>query len=234
MSSEIKIHYEDEFILIVDKPNNVLVHHSYYARNIEDDSLLQLIQKQELIKTHPINRLDRKTSGLILLAKSKEVVAEFQQLFTNNEITKKYLALVRGHVLTNGVIDSPVKNERGNYKDAVSKYSPLNHFELNIPVKPYSVSRYTLLSFEPITGRTHQLRIHANKMAHPIIGDHKHGNRHHNRMFEETLELPNLFLHSHQLSFKHPITEKQIEITCDVPSFWNKFLSNELLTTIVL
>ena len=68
-----------------------------------------------------------------------------------------------------GESDSPVKNERGNYKEAQSLYRPLKHYLLNIPVKPYSTSRYTLLEFIPVTGRTHQLRIHANKLSHPII-----------------------------------------------------------------
>ncbi len=233
MSTEIDILYEDESILIVDKPNNVLVHHSYYARNIEDDSLLQVLQKQNQGKLYPVNRLDRKTSGIILLCKAKEKVSLFQDLFTKNEIKKTYLALVRGHILESGKIDSPVKNERGNYKEAQSLYRPLKHYVLNIPVKPYSTSRYTLLEFIPVTGRTHQLRIHANKLSHPIIGDHKHGNRHHNKMFEETLGLPNLFLHSHQLSFIHPIAETKIDITCDTPPFWQTFLENELLDTIV-
>lgn len=234
MNLQIEICFEDDDILIVNKPNNILVHHSYYARNIEDDSLLQLLQKQDEGKVYPVNRLDRKTSGLILLSKSKEVVSDFQALFTENEITKKYLAIVRGHITEAGIIDSPVKNERGNYKEAKSLYKPIKHYDLEIPVKPFPASRYTLVEFQPITGRTHQLRIHANKLAHPIVGDHKHGNRHHNKMFEETLSLPNLFLHSHQLSFKHPKTDALIDIICEVPEFWNTFYANELLTTTVL
>lgn len=223
MGLQIEVLYEDDFIMVLNKPNNVLVHHSYYARNIEDDSLLELAEQNNLGKLYPINRLDRKTSGLILLAKAKEFVAEFQNLFTESKIQKKYRALVRGHVMENGVIDSPVKNERGNYKEATSKYQPLEYFTLPIPVAPYPSSRYTLLEFEPITGRTHQLRIHANKIAHPIIGDHKYGNRHHNAMFENILQLPDLFLHSYSLEFIHPRTSQNISITRNPPAFWDKF-----------
>jgi len=223
MNIPIEVLFEDEYITILNKPNNVLVHHSYYARNITDDSLIELAEQNNLGKLYPINRLDRKTSGLILLAKQKEFVSEFQNLFTENKIQKKYLALVRGHVLEGGTIDSPVKNERGNYKDATSIYQPLEYFTLNIPVQPYSTSRYTLLEFQPITGRTHQLRIHANKIAHPIIGDHKYGNRHHNAMFENQLNLPNLFLHSYSLEFTHPFSKKQIAITSPPPQFWTVF-----------
>lgn len=220
MDSRISILYEDDQIIAVSKPNNVLVHHSYYSRNIKDDSLLQILEKQIGSKFYPINRLDRKTSGVILLSKSKEQVSIFQELFNNKTITKIYHALVRGHVLETTEINSPVKNEIGNYKDAQSLIRPIEYFSVDIPVEPYPTSRYTLLEMSPITGRTHQLRIHANKISHPIIGDHKYGNRHHNRMFEEKLELPNLFLHCKETSFTHPLSNEKIQITAGYPSFW--------------
>lgn len=221
MIGTIDILYEDDFIIAVNKPNNVLVHHSHYARNILDDSLLQLLKKQKEAAFYPINRLDRKTSGIVLLCKDKEKVSLFQDLFNQKKITKVYYALVRGHVEPM-TIDSPVKNERGNYKAAVSKVAPIETYTVDIPVKPYPASRYTLLEMQPITGRTHQLRIHANKIAHPIIGDHKYGNRHHNKMFEEKLGFQNLFLHCKTNRFEHPITSEQIEIEAPFPTFWSE------------
>lgn len=226
MTGPIDIVYEDNWLIVVNKPNNVLVHHSYYARNIEDDSLLQLLKKGLGLTFYPINRLDRKTSGIVLLAKEKEYVSLFQELFENQKIKKIYHALVRGHVMDEMVIDSPVKNERGNYKEALSKVHPMAYYNLNIPVEPYPTSRYTLLEMTPITGRTHQLRIHANKIAHPIIGDHKYGNRHHNRMFEEKFKLPNLFLHSKSTEFIHPFTNEKIELHAQLPEFWSKCFEN--------
>jgi len=226
----VTILYEDEQVIIVNKPNNVLVHHSYYARNIQDESLLQILNNQLQKKFYPIHRLDRKTSGLLLLAKEKEYVSQWQSMIENNEINKRYLAIVRGHVLSPSSIKSPVKNERGNYKSAHSEIKPLTHFELGIPVAPYPTSRYSLVQFSPITGRTHQLRIHANKISHPIIGDHKYGNRHHNRMFEEQLNLPNLFLHAYSLTFEHPNSGKQIEVEQYPPSFWKDFLNQQFLS----
>lgn len=230
MNLEINILYEDEYLFIIDKPNNVLVHHSYYARNIEDDSLVQILEKQLGAKLFPINRLDRKTSGIILFTRNKDQVSRFQELFDRNEINKVYHSLLRGHLMESIIIDSPVKNERGNYREAQSIFKPIKHLVLDIPVQPYPTSRYTLAELTPITGRTHQLRIHANKIAHPIIGDHKYGNRHHNRMFEEQLGLPNLFLHSFQTSFVHPFTGKEVMITCEYPDFWSYFFENQLLT----
>lgn len=215
--------FEDDFCLIVNKPSNLLVHHSYYARNIEEDSLAEILRNQG-ITSFPVHRLDRKTSGLILFAKKKEDVSVFQALFEENKIEKKYLALLRGHLSENGIIDSPVKNDRGNYKEAETHFTCIKQIELAIPVPPYETSRYSLVEFTPKTGRMHQLRIHANKIAHPIIGDPKYGNRHHNHMFIAKFGIDKLFLHAKSLEFIHPFTKENLKIEVDVPEFWNLIL----------
>ena len=185
--------------------------------------MVQLLKLQGFESPIPVHRLDRKTSGILLLAKNKEYVKAFQELFESQKIAKKYIALVRGHVIESGIIDSPVKNERGNYKEALTIYNCLEHIELPIAVEPYETARYSYVEFEPKTGRMHQLRIHANKISHPIVGDHKYGNRHHNRMFDEKLGLPNLFLHAFKLEFKHPFTGSGLTLNANKPDFWNKF-----------
>lgn len=217
--------FEDEYCLVVFKPSNLIVHHSYYARNIEETSLTDLIREQGWLEACPVHRLDRKTSGLILFSKKAEWVADFQKLFENGEIEKKYLALLRGHLEAQGSIDSPVKNDRGNYKEALTKFTCLEHFERQYIISPYENQRYSLVEFVPITGRMHQLRIHANKIAHPIINDPKYGNRHHNHYFQETLGIHELFLHAHSLKFKQPFTGELIELQEPLPDFWNRFLS---------
>jgi tRNA pseudouridine65 synthase len=200
------------------------VHHSYYARNIKDDSLLQMLRQQFKDENfYPVHRLDRKTSGLILLSKSKKNVSKFQDLFDSKKITKKYKALVRGYSNDVGVIDTPIKNNETNiYKDAITYYKTLHRYELNIPVTPYSTARYSLIELEPKTGRTHQIRKHLNKISHPIIGDHKYGNRHHNQMFEKEFNIDNLFLQAYQLEFKHPFIDKFITISVNLPKFWKE------------
>jgi tRNA pseudouridine65 synthase len=219
----IDIIFEDDHCIVANKPNNVLVHHSYYARNITDDSLLQILKQQTGHKFYPVHRLDRKTSGLILLAKKKEFVSKFQELFDNKEISKKYVALVRGYCNDSGIIDSRVKNpDTGVYKDALTHYKLINKVETDVAVHPYSTSRYSIIELEPKTGRTHQLRKHLNKIAHPIIGDHKYGNRHHNQMFTERFNIDNLYLHAKSLQFLHPFTDKEIKLNSELPEFWNK------------
>jgi tRNA pseudouridine65 synthase len=218
-----RIIFEDKHCIIYNKPSNLLVHHSYYARNIEEVSLIQMLKEEGFPEIHPVHRLDRKTSGLIILSKDKTNIPMFQNLFTETKVKKTYIALVRGHVAEQGIIDTPVKNERGNYKEALSHFSCIKHITLNIPVKPYNESRYSYIELEPKTGRMHQLRIHANKISHPIIGDPKHGNRHHNHMFIEKFNISNLFLHASQLEFDHPITGETLKLTAPLPDFWNHF-----------
>lgn len=224
---KIEIIFEDAYILVVNKPNNVLIHKSYYARNIKAPTLLEVLKEQTGFTLFPVHRLDRKTSGVLVLAKQKEYVAEFQELFNTNTIQKTYIAIVRGLVGEKSVINSPVKNpDTKVYKEAETACNPLFTKELNIPVHPYETSRYSLVTLKPATGRMHQLRIHMNKVSHPIVGDYKYGDRFHNRMFENEYDCHNLFLHAVSLEFPHPKTQKKIALKATFPSDWKKILEN--------
>lgn len=220
----IAICFEDEYIIAVNKPNNVLVHHSSIARNQSDEkSLVELIYEQFQEHYYPIHRLDRKTSGIILFAKNKADVATFQKLFLENEIQKTYHGIVRGYVTESGEIDTPVKGRDANvHKDALTYFKCLKTAELNIPVHPYAHARYSLVELSPKTGRMHQLRIHMNKISHPLIGDPKYGDRFHNRMFVTEFDCDTLFLHAKTLRFMHPFTQVLQHITATYPENWNK------------
>ena len=220
MSLEIII--EDDYIICVNKPNNVLVHHAFLSRNVGDeDSLLQLIEKQMGIKVYPVHRLDRKTSGLILLAKEKEYVSKFQELFTEKQIQKIYFGVVRGFSPESKTIDSPVKGRDANvHKEALTYLRTLANITLNIPVKPYDSSRYSLVEFLPQTGRMHQLRVHSNKISHPLIGDAKYGDKNHDVMFEENFGWKNLFLHAGKLEFTHPFSSEKMILKGAFPKDW--------------
>lgn len=218
----IPILYQDDYCVLVNKPNNVLVHHAHHSRNkIDEDSLLQLLQNQLNLKLYPIHRLDRKTSGIILLAKDTSYVSKFQELFTSGKIQKIYYAIVRGFAPNEMIIDSPVKGRDADvYKDAETHLRNLNQIQLEIPVKPYPTSRYSLVELQPKTGRLHQLRIHMNKISHPIIGDPKYGDKNHNVMFENTLQAPHLLLHAGSLEFYHPFLEQTILQKAFFPKEW--------------
>lgn len=223
---KIEILFEDETIVIVNKSNNVLIHNSYYARNIKDATLLEILHKQLELNLYPVHRLDRKTSGLLILAKQKENVAVFQKLFNENEIQKTYIAIVRGFVTERLLINTPVKNpDTLVYKDAETLCIPIKTIELNIPVHPYETSRYSLVELKPATGRMHQLRIHMNKISNPIVGDYKYGDRFHNRMFENEFNCQYLFLHAISLKFEHPITKEKMNVHAQVPKDWTEIFN---------
>jgi tRNA pseudouridine65 synthase len=214
--------FEDQFIICVNKPNNMVVHHAYHSRNVADETcLLQLIQAEKGIKVYPIHRLDRKTSGIILLAKETTNVSKFQELFTNNEIEKTYYGVVRGFSPESKIIDSPVKGRDASiHKDALTYLKTLEQIVLEIPVKPYDSSRYSLVELKPKTGRMHQLRVHTNKISHPLIGDIKYGDKNHDLMFEENFGWKNMFLHAGHLKFKHPFSEEVLILKANFPKDW--------------
>lgn len=214
--------YEDDFVVAVAKPNNMLVHHSFMARNqSEEQTLVALLQEKYEHQYFPVHRLDRKTSGIVLCAKEKRFVADFQALFTSDQIQKVYHGIVRGFSPENGVIDSPVKGRDANvHKEALTHFETLANVTLPIPVQPFSESRYSLVKLLPKTGRMHQLRVHLNKINHPLIGDPKYGDRFHNRMFQAEFGMSNLFLHASSLSFQHPFLAEKISIQCPFPKDW--------------
>lgn len=219
---KIEILFEDSYILVVNKPANVLIHNSYYARNIKEPTLLDLLKLQTHKELYPIHRLDRKTSGVLVLAKQKEYVFQFQELFNANAITKTYLAIVRGFFEMPKIVNSPVKNpDTKVYKDAETFCEPLLTKLFDKPVHPYSTSRYSLIKLTPSTGRMHQLRIHMNKISHPIVGDYKYGDRFHNRMFETEFGCYNMFLHANTLQFTHPKTGNYLCFKAAIPKNWS-------------
>lgn len=222
----LQILFEDDYIIAVHKPNNMLVHHSAMANNqLDEKSMVQLLLEQLHLKLYPIHRLDRKTSGIILFAKEKEFVKDFQALFVNNQIQKTYFGLVRGFIPESGKIDSPVKGRDANaHKEALTYFKRKEIFEVPIKVGPYEKSRYSLVALTPKTGRLHQLRIHMNKISHPLIGDPKYGDRFHNRMFETEFRNEAMFLHAKTLEFTHPYTSDLLQLETDFPKNWNLVL----------
>ena len=218
----LEIIYQDNYCLLVTKPNNVLVHHAHHSRNkIDEVSLIQLIENQFGKRYYPIHRLDRKTSGIILLASKREYVASFQALFTNNEIQKIYYGVVRGFSQEDLIIDSPVKGRDALvYKDAETQLKLLDKITLEIPVKPYDSSRYSLVELRPKTGRMHQLRIHMNKVSTPLINDAKYGDKNHDLMYAKEFGWKNLFLHAGSLEFIHPFTNKKLILKSSFSEDW--------------
>ncbi len=220
----IEVLFEDEALIVVSKPNRMLVHRSamdYY----EDRNLLRELSSTRSERLHPAHRLDKATSGAILFAKSNEVLSYLREEFNARRVEKHYLAVVRGFTPSEGAIDAPLLAE-GDTKEreALTRFETLKHTEINMSVSRYPSSRYSLVRAFPETGRYHQIRMHFDKIRHPIIGDSRHGDKKHNAVFRDQLHLEPLFLHAESLSFKHP-NGTQLTVSAPVPAHFNTLLS---------
>ena len=213
----LEIIYQDEHLAVINKPHGLLVHQSPIARDAEEFAL-QLLRDQIGQNVWPAHRLDRKTGGLLLFSLSKEANALAQQLFRENQIKKKYLAIVRGHTPDEMEIDYPLKKENGVVQEAFTFFKTLQKTEIDTPLGKHPTSRYSLVEAEPQTGRMHQLRKHFAHIHHPIIGDRPHGCNKQNKLFKETWKMDTMLLHASELQFIHPFSKEKIHLKAQLQS----------------
>ncbi|MDF2157858.1 pseudouridine synthase [Algoriphagus sp. CAU 1675] len=207
----LEIIYQDEFLVAINKPAGLLVHRTKIAAEEQVEFAVQKLRDQIGQRVYPAHRLDRPTSGVLLFSKQAELLPFLKVQFAERLVTKHYLALVRGiPAQVTGVIDHPLKNERsGKLQEAKTEYQVLETTEIPFDTTGrYPTSRYSLVMLKPETGRTHQIRRHLAHLRHYIIGDKKHGNNKQNQFFEKQFGLTKLLLHSYQLEFIHPVTQK--------------------------
>jgi tRNA pseudouridine65 synthase len=207
----LEIIYRDEHLIAINKPHGLLVHRSPIAADASEFAL-QMLRDQIGIKVNPVHRIDRKTGGILLFAFNKEVEIAMQKAFMENLVSKKYLAIVRGHTPDAEDIDYPLRKENGTLQDAFTTYTTLKRAELDIALGKHPTSRYSLVEAVPTTGRMHQLRKHLSHVFHPIIGDRTHGCNKQNKLFLEQWEMTTMLLHASQLTFKHPVTGEEVKI----------------------
>ena len=215
----LEVLFEDEELVVINKPAGLLVHKTALAFGEEENALIQL-RDQIGSWVAPVHRLDRATSGCLLFAKNEQVLPSLQSLFMDRAIEKRYLCIVRGiPAQKEGLIDHPLTSERsGKLQEAQSKYRVLREAELPFDsTGRYPTSRYSLLEVELLTGRTHQIRRHLAHIRHYILGDRKHGDNKQNTYFETHFGLQNLLLHSWKLDFTHPLTHASLQLTCAPP-----------------
>jgi len=207
----LEIIYRDEHLIAINKPHGLLVHRSSIAADASEFAL-QLLRDQIGMKVNPVHRIDRKTGGILLFAFNKEVEIAMQKAFMENQVSKKYLAIVRGHTPDTEDIDYPLRKENGTLQDAFTSYTTLKRAELDIAFGKHPTSRYSLVEAVPTTGRMHQLRKHLSHIFHPIIGDRTHGCNKQNKLFLEQWEMTTMLLHASQLIFTHPVTGEEVKI----------------------
>ena len=223
-AQDFQVLYEDDAILVCNKPAGLAIHP---GSGITGDTLVDqaraYLERQGLqvaegeFKPSPAHRLDRDTSGVVVVSKTRQAMVKLTETFTAGEAHKQYLTLSKGRFQKErGSIDlrlsehqqtSASKDQRGvNMQDALTHWKKLA-----------GGPEATLLEVEIETGRTHQIRRHLAAIGHPVVGDSKYGDFPFNRQCARTYALKRMFLHSLQLSLAHPLTKKQLVFRAPLP-----------------
>lgn len=209
--------HRDDWLVAVDKPSGLLVHRSPVSR--DQDFVVQRLREQLGRRVYPAHRLDRATSGVLLFSLDPDSDRAASMAFQEGRVKKHYLAVVRGWTDAQGTIEHALKSEdKSRTRAAVTHYRRLATAEIDEPVGPHATARYSLVAFRPETGRKHQLRRHANHMAHPIVGDTTHGDGRHNRFFRERFGIHRLLLHAWMLELAHPVMGTPLCLHAPLPA----------------
>ncbi len=219
----VEVIYEDNDIIVVNKPKGMVVHP---ANGNPDGTLVNAIMamcKDSLsgiggeIRPGIVHRLDKDTSGLLIVAKNDKAHINMSEQIKNREVKKIYIALVRGVVSENeATINMPIgRSTKDRKKMAVRKdgKEAVTHFKV---LKRYN--KYTLLEVKIDTGRTHQIRVHMAEIGHPVVGDMVYSNG------KNEFGVEGQMLHAKSLDFKHPITGKQMHLEAELPEYFEKVL----------
>lgn len=215
-----KIAYSDEYLVVIDKPAGVVVHpapsHKGTATLVE--AISESASKSgSKLKPRLVHRLDRDTSGLLIVAWDLETQRALQLMIRRREISRNYIALVEGVLdARSGTIDAPLGRDRSDRTvmstDTQKPRSARTHFKV-----VEFLSQTTLVKVRLETGRTHQVRAHFAAIGHPLVGDPTYGKK-------GLLGLDRQFLHSCRISFKHPITQAEIDVESKLPGDLEKAL----------
>jgi 23S rRNA pseudouridine1911/1915/1917 synthase len=215
--------YEDDSFFVVDKPSGWITDSSNTTTNqpviqkwISDNYSYQANNFEH--RNGIVHKLDKETSGILLVAKTETAFGELQRQFKERLVHKAYIALVHGTVEpAEGIINEtvgrlPWRRDRfgvlADGREAITKYKTVSSYTLNSGL-------YTLLSLEPQTGRTHQIRIHLKHIGYPIVADEFYAGRKTAR--NDRKWCPRLFLHAGSIKFIHPVTKTDIEFNSPLP-----------------
>jgi 23S rRNA pseudouridine1911/1915/1917 synthase len=211
-----KVIFEDKSLLVLDKPAGIVVNRAETTKNetIQDwlEGYLKLKNRGIGDRAGIVHRLDKETSGVLLVAKTKEVFENLQAQFKARKVKKEYTALVHGKVeIKTGTIEVPVGRLPWN-RERFGVLPGGRAAETKYEVKEYykkERENFSLLILKPKTGRTHQIRIHLKYLGYPIVSDTFYTGR--KRARADRQWCPRLFLHAAKIVFKHPVSKKRVE-----------------------
>ncbi len=225
MNSSLKILFRDDHFIAVDKPVGMIVHRGA-GTDPDQPALLQTLRDQIGQRVFPVHRLDQPTSGIVVFGLNPTAAATLVDLFTNHQISKYYQAIARGWLHPEGCLQNPllppsirIDPEKSlcesDYQVAITKFTTIRWFEGPWKIDDHSPARFSLLEASPQTGRWHQIRRHLKHIAHPILGDYRHGDARCNAWLEMKCHTEAMMLSAVFLKFKHPFTQQGVEIRAD-------------------
>jgi 23S rRNA pseudouridine1911/1915/1917 synthase len=214
---ELDIVYEDDDIIVINKPVDMVVHPGAgnMTGTISNALLYRYENQDKLPRAGIVHRLDKDTSGLMVAAKSSIAYHSLVKQLSNREVSRRYLAIVEGEIYYEGTINEPIGRDPNNRtkmainykgKEAITKYTPIEVYD-----------GFTLVECKLETGRTHQIRVHMKSIKHPLVGDQTY-NKSSVKLKKLGIEdLDRQALHAYKLSFIHPITEKVVKFKSKLP-----------------
>lgn len=228
--------FEDEWLLAVDKPAGLLMHPSWIDRSASDTLAGRVKSYLDGAPVHTVHRLDRPTSGIVVIAKTVSVARHLAEQFASREVGKLYWAIVRGFTpecfdCDRALVEEPdAVSDRRARQDKAAQIAQTSFRRLAItefaePVSRYPKARMSLLECQPVTGRKHQIRRHLKTLRHPIIGDTRYGDRHHNHWAQRHLVLSSLALRAMQLRCRHPVTGERLIIDAGLDAHWSALIA---------
>ena len=219
INMDIKVLYEDDDLAVIDKPRGLIVH----PANDDEISLVNFLlyrfaSLSDIDETRPgiVHRLDKDTSGLIIIAKNNYVHEKMKELFKSREIYKEYITIAVGTfkdeltVVDKGIMRDPIKK----IKMCVSDEGKEAHSEIHLLKQN---DEYSYLRVLIKTGRTHQIRVHLSYLNHPVLGDKTYG-------YRGKIKMDGHILHCRKVSFVHPISNNLISVESDVPAYFKEAL----------
>jgi RluA family pseudouridine synthase len=222
--------YEDEYLLVCDKPAGLVVHPG--TGHLRHDTLVDLAaaymqstgKKENAPEPTLVHRLDRDTSGVILLAKDRRLLRHLHTALREHSMEKRYVALCHGHLpSSSGSIQLGLQRTHQRNRGTKVRISKQGQAAATSYRVTGETPGYAQLELELHTGRTHQIRVHLAHLGNPVIGDVRYGDVEKDRAFFHKARIePRLMLHAHQLTFYHPFLERSVTFTAPVPEVFRK------------